>query len=88
MRDAISVANAESLRLPCAVLSVMLLLSEQNYELVVCAAAMACTGQRVRTVPLPIKPELPPRRDTYASVQRAWRMLVSIWTLALAKHSI
>ena len=54
MRDAISVANAESLRLPRAVLSVMLLLSEQNYELVVCAAAMACTGQCVRTVPLSV----------------------------------
>ena len=55
MRDAISVANAESLRLPCAVLSVMLLLSEQNYELVVCAAAMACTEQCVRVVPLSIE---------------------------------
>ena len=53
MRDAISVANAESLRLP--VLSVMLLLSEQNYGLVVCAAAMACTEQCVRAVPLSIE---------------------------------
>ena len=55
MRDAISVANAESLRLPCAVLSVMLLLSEQNYELVICAAAMACSGRLTSTVPLSIE---------------------------------
>ena len=55
MRDAISVANAESLRLPRAVLSVMLLLSEQNYELVVCAAAMACSGRLTSTVPLSIE---------------------------------
>ena len=54
MRDAISVANAETLHLSCAVLSSEMLLSEQNYELVVCAAAMACTGQRVSTVPLSI----------------------------------
>ena len=70
MRDAISVANAESLRLPCAVLSVMLLLSEQNYELVICAAAMACSGRLTSTVPLcQSKLKLPTRRDTYASAR-------------------
>ena len=56
MRDAISVANAESLQLSCAVLSEMLcVLSEQNYELVVYAAAMACSGRLTGTVPLSIE---------------------------------
>ena len=44
MRDAISVANAESLQLSCACSPGGCLLSEQNYELVVCAAAMALHG--------------------------------------------
>ena len=55
MRDAISVANAETLHLSCAVLSSEMLLSEQNYELVVCAAAMACSGRLTSTVPLSIE---------------------------------
>ena len=54
MRDAISVANAEPLHQSCAVLSEMLL-SEQNYELVVCAAAMTCSGGLTSTLPLPIE---------------------------------
>ena len=42
------------------------LLSEQNYELVVCAAAMACTGQLQALCLCQSRLALPTRRDTYA----------------------